>query len=1244
MKEPFFARRSFLGLPNALIILMIVFFVFPFAGRGARMALRKTENNVKDWLPDSFRETEELAWFARRFVSEQFVIATWQNCTINDQRLRLFIEKLRAEVEPPVDIAEDSDYVRAKRLGAEYALFAGEDFHTNWGGANEKWLIDEHGAGFYITPDGRLYRWNDNGSVVSFLTRTIQRTTGTFQLAGQFIASFSDPRIAADKPNPFYVDPRLLTAPLFKKIETGPDLVEQLAGEGGPLATPAQPNMGRRDAIDRLTGTLFGPAVPNGFSWQAQDLPQIILPDFLAEFPDDWRATWDLVVTSAVDAKFDGNIEKLKQASPIQQAEVWYEFFDSIALEVPNRQTCVMITMSDVAKRNLKQVVGRGLMGHELGRVFQLASDSGINLPPRPSSAPPPFNMLAGAPVATEPVLHVGGPPIDNVSIDEEGTITLVRLLGYSVILGLGLSFACLGSIRLMMMVFFVGGVSAIASLGMVWWAGSTIDAILLTMPSLVYVLGMSGAIHIINYYRDIVREDGAHGAADKALQHAIVPCTLAALTTAIGLISLCTSNILPIRKFGLFSALGVMATLMLLYLFLPAALTMFPPRKEKVRQPRSSNVFAGFWDSLIHFIVRRHWLVNAACLLIFVVGMLGLPKIQTSVQLLKMFDQDAQIIRDYRWMEQNFGRLVPMELVVRFPVESQRSPDVEEDMNDDQRKLSRRQLSLLERAQAVAHVQEILQNEFGDAGQNLVGRGMSAITFLRDMPDPSRGFDAHRLAYDRLLQQSREELLKTDYLRVESADSASPGKELWRISLRLGALNDVDYGQFVNQLRKVVEPIVASYRCRAQIIEAILKHSADATDRLRGDVLVLGYSNPAELQQVSDGAAASQTATMDGERIFAKTLAQCLTNETVRQTNWHDPVRFPLSDGKATSQKWREYLSQFACVVIMRDHADYDWQFIRESNPHIVDARTMLAEAATTIASQENFLGVPVELGKSPQDMDVVYTGVVPVVYKAQRTLLESLIQSVEWSFALIALVMAINLTPATTFLASLRPLQMFQAAGAGLVSMLPNLFPLAIIFGFMGWTGTQVDIGTMMTASVALGIAVDDTIHFLAWFRQALRDGLSRQQAIFYAYMRCAPAMTQTTIVGGLGLSVFALSTFTPTQRFGTLMLALLVAALLGDLIFLPALLASPLGRFFLVKPTRKPGADDGQLNSNSEPQSRPEPATESPVPRGGLGNTLFDYDNTQLRRDQAARPGPQRPKLLRHDQAQYKRHDHL
>ena len=146
-----------------------------------------------------------------------------------------------------------------------------------------------------------------------------------------------------------------------------------------------------------------------------------------------------------------------------------------------------------------------------------------------------------------------------------------------------------------------------------------------------------------------------------------------------------------------------------------------------------------------------------------------------------------------------------------------------------------------------------------------------------------------------------------------------------------------------------------------------------------------------------------------------------------------------------------------------------------------------------------------------------------------------------------------------------------------AGLLVMLPNLFPALVTFGTMGWTASLVDVGAMMTASVALGIAVDDTLHFLTWFRRALYRGQSRREAIIEAYRRCAPAMIQTTLIAGLGLLVFYLSSFQPVYQFGLLMFILLVAALVGDLVLLPAMLATRLGKCFERKRLQAPAANN-------------------------------------------------------------------
>ena len=155
---------------------------------------------------------------------------------------------------------------------------------------------------------------------------------------------------------------------------------------------------------------------------------------------------------------------------------------------------------------------------------------------------------------------------MDNVAIDDEGEITLMRLVGLSGLVGLCLSYYCFRSKRVTLMVFCCGVYAAAASLMIVYVTGGLVDAVLLTMPSLVYVLGLSGAIPLVNYYKDAVRESGLEGASGKALKHGWLPCTLAAVTTALGLGSLVTSEVIPIRKFGTYSAYGVLFTIVILF------------------------------------------------------------------------------------------------------------------------------------------------------------------------------------------------------------------------------------------------------------------------------------------------------------------------------------------------------------------------------------------------------------------------------------------------------------------------------------------------------------------------------------------------------------------------------------------------------------------------------------------------------------------------------------------------------
>ncbi len=139
------------------------------------------------------------------------------------------------------------------------------------------------------------------------------------------------------------------------------------------------------------------------------------------------------------------------------------------------------------------------------------------------------------------------------------------------------------------------------------------------------------------------------------------------------------------------------------------------------------------------------------------------------------------------------------------------------------------------------------------------------------------------------------------------------------------------------------------------------------------------------------------------------------------------------------------------------------------------------------------------------------------------------------------------------------------FWDVSAALILLVPSVFPVLVVFGLMGWLGVLIDVGTIMTPTVALGVSVDDVVHFLIWYRRGLAEGRDRKGAIMLAYEGCARAMYQSWAVLGLGLAVFSLSSFVPTQRFGAMMFCLLTAALVGNLLMMPAVLASPLASLF-------------------------------------------------------------------------------
>ncbi len=173
-----------------------------------------------------------------------------------------------------------------------------------------------------------------------------------------------------------------------------------------------------------------------------------------------------------------------------------------------------------------------------------------------------------------------------------------------------------------------------------------------------------------------------------------------------------------------------------------------------------------------------------------------------------------------------------------------------------------------------------------------------------------------------------------------------------------------------------------------------------------------------------------------------------------------------------------------------------------------------------------------------------VTMTGKAYVFEKGTHYLVKNLVLSLLFAIILISLLMA----------------YLFRSFKMIIISLLPNLLPLIITAGLMGFLGVPIKPSTILVFSIAFGISVDDTIHFLAKYRQELiANNWKIKRSVFSTMKEAGVSMFYTSVVLFFGFSVFTLSSFGGTVALGGLVAATLLFAMLSNLILLPALLLS-------------------------------------------------------------------------------------
>lgn len=181
--------------------------------------------------------------------------------------------------------------------------------------------------------------------------------------------------------------------------------------------------------------------------------------------------------------------------------------------------------------------------------------------------------------------------------------------------------------------------------------------------------------------------------------------------------------------------------------------------------------------------------------------------------------------------------------------------------------------------------------------------------------------------------------------------------------------------------------------------------------------------------------------------------------------------------------------------------------------------------------------------LKKDNAELTYYATGGIPIMMRLTGYLTQSQLSSFGLALVVITIIMFL----------------IYGTIRYGIIAMLPNIFPILLTVGVAGWFKIPLDSDTLLVLPIAIGIAVDDTIHFLTHYRGELRAGHGRLESIKITLREVGQAMIFTSVILTTGFLIFLPSIYVPFRNFGLLSAVAISSALLADLFFLPALLTA-------------------------------------------------------------------------------------
>jgi len=264
--------------------------------------------------------------------------------------------------------------------------------------------------------------------------------------------------------------------------------------------------------------------------------------------------------------------------------------------------------------------------------------------------------------------IHVAGRPIVEGTMALLGPADMKRMVPIVLLVITIVLYFMLRSVRSTLMTMAVVFFSSLWTFGLMAIAGIPIYAVSTMIPVMLIAIGVADSIHLYSHLQLFQRKNpdaGKKEAVYNMIKNMWSPVVMTSITTAVGFISLLTSQVYPIKYFGIFTAFGVLVAMVLSLVLIPAGIMIFGlPRLRKIKQ-KKGNSTPSFYQNFALKVVRYKIFIIFATAAIIILSIFGMQKIWINSSFLDKFENDSEIVLTDKFINEHFGGTTFLNLIL---------------------------------------------------------------------------------------------------------------------------------------------------------------------------------------------------------------------------------------------------------------------------------------------------------------------------------------------------------------------------------------------------------------------------------------------------------------------------------------------------------------------------------------------------------------------------------------------------